>query len=192
MHFHQFCRGAMLTTMVAGVLSAATPNQITTAMGPVGVAATQSQLLFTQPFCTTDAAGTMPVQHGVYSVNTTTGAATIYAALPPAPATGAGFCVENYIAIAQAGNMGGFPAGTAYVTQGPTIFVVPPGGGSATPLTVTPPVTATQGHSGIQFDTSGAFQGRLIFTSSEGVWAITSAGVSTKLANGVAPGTAVF
>jgi hypothetical protein len=79
------------------------------------------------------------------------------------------------------------------VTQGTDIFVVPPGGGVAVPLVITGAALASTGnHSGIGFDTQGAFGSRLIYSSSEGVWAITPAGVATKLANGVSPGHEVF
>jgi hypothetical protein len=98
-----------------------------------------------------------------------------------------------YMTLAAAGNLGGFTAGAAYVTQGANIYVVPPGGGSSTLLTISgTPLAATQGHSGIQFDTQGAFGYNLIFTSSEGVWTVTSAGVATKIALGVSPGNPVY
>ena len=164
----------------SGLVFGGTPVLITNSLkGTVGVAASTSQLLFTQPFCATSG-----VTRGVYSVNTTTGAASLYAAIPET-----GTCTENYIALST--GSGGFAAGAAYVTAGGTIFVVPPGGGSATPLTITgDALSGPGGHSGIGFDTVGTFGNRLIFTSSDGVWAITSAGVSTKISGGF--GTNVF
>lgn len=174
----------------AGMLSseflfgAGTPVTITSALkGTIGVAASTSQLLFTQPFCTTTG-----VTRGVYSVNTTTGVPTLYAALPELAA-----CTEDYLALST--GSGGFTAGATYVTQGATIYVVPPfvppGPGSATPLTITgDALTAPFGHSGIGFDTVGTFGFELIFTSSDGVWLISSAGVSTKIAASI--GTNVY
>jgi hypothetical protein len=185
------CRNATLGTVLAGVVLAANPTQITTAKGPNGVAATEFQLLFTQPYCNIDAGGATPVQRGVYSVDTTTGAASLYAALPvPTTMTNGLFCAEAYIALAQIGNAGGFTPGAAYVTQGPVIFVVPPGGGLASAMNITgAPLTSSHGHSGIQFDTVGSFGSNLIYTSEDGVWTVTAGGFATKIANGIAPTT---
>ena len=181
------CRPALLATILAGALTAATPVALTTNQhGTVGVAASTSQLLFTQPFCPT--AG---VQRGVYSVDSA-GVSTLYALIPQL--SGSETCTENYIALATTKNAtAGFVAGTAYVTNGNAILVVPPGGGAATPMTITgAALSDTGGHSSVGFDQNGAFGFNLFYTSSEGVWKITSAGVSTKLANGIAPGTEVF
>jgi hypothetical protein len=180
---------ALLAMMLGSSLFAQT--QITTGSGNIGVAATESQLLFTQPFCSTDALGTLPVARGVYSVNTTTGAASLYASIPTPSTTISGlFCAEMYIAIAQIGNLGSFAAGSAYVTQGPAIYVVPPGGGAATPMTITgAPLVAPFGHSGIGFDLNGH---NLIYTSAFGVWMVTSAGVATKVAPGINPSAPVL
>src|SRR5215831_3397820 len=77
-------------TVASGLLFAGTPVLITNNLkGTVGVAASTSQLLFTQPFCATPG-----LTRGVYSVNTTTGAASLYAAIPET-----GTCTENYIAL---------------------------------------------------------------------------------------------
>src|SRR6266436_1111919 len=78
--------------LVTSALIAATPVTITSNQhGIVGVAASTSQLLFTQPFC--QATG---ITRGVYSVNTTTGVPSLYSVIPEAP----GECTENYIALA--------------------------------------------------------------------------------------------
>src|SRR5450759_2750410 len=70
---------ALLAMMLGSSLFA--QDQITTGLqGTIGVAASQSQLLFTQPFCSTDAAA--PVPRGVWSVYTGTGAASLYAPIP--------------------------------------------------------------------------------------------------------------
>src|SRR5947207_3228552 len=129
---------AFAVTLSSEFLSGATPVVISGGLkGTVGVAASTSKLLFTQPFCTT--AG---VPRGVYSVNTTTGIPFLYA---PLPELGAGGCLENYLAIST--GAGGFTAGATYVTQANLIYVVPPGGGSATAMTITgSPLTATDGH----------------------------------------------
>jgi hypothetical protein len=170
----------LAATLASGLLYAGTPVLITNNLrGTVGVAASTSQLLFTQPFCATQG-----VTRGVYSVNTTTGVASLYSAIPET-----GVCTENYLALST--GSGGFTAGAAYVTDGGTIYVVPPGGGVATALTITgDALSGPGGHSGIGFDTVGTFGNRLIFTSSDGVWAITAAGVSTKLSGGL--GSNVF
>ena len=204
-------KNVFLTTLLAGVVFGATPSVITTSTTqPIGVAATESQLLFTQPFCS-DATGThapgangtqISVVRGVYSVNPSTGAVSLYSALP-APTGGTQItlggvtyhCAEDYIALTQNGfGVHGFVPGTAYVTQGAQIFVIPPGGGPAAPLTITgAPLSANQGHSGIQFDasTNCAFGCNLIYSSENGIWEITAAGVSTQLTSN-APGTPVL
>jgi hypothetical protein len=150
-------------------LFAATPNLLTTNdSGPIGVAATPSRLLFTEPFCTPG-----PVDRGVYSVNPTTGAITELAHIP-----GDG-CVENYIAISP-GNPG-FPNGNAYVTSNSTIYEVTPTGTVSVLAVTGSPLTAIDGHSGIGFN---SVTGQLLFSSSGGVWTINSFHVATKLANG--------
>jgi len=185
---HRMLGGALLIALALGTLFAATPTQITPASGSIGVTATESQLLFTQPFCS-DASGLLPVPRGVYTVNTGTGFPSLYAALPvpsvlPVSIGGVNYyCAEPYLALAATSNLGGFTAGAAYVTQGANIYVVPPGGGLATPLTINgTALTAVQGHSGIGFDTVGSFSGDLIFASSDGVWTITSTGFASKIA----------
>jgi hypothetical protein len=192
--------------MLAGAVLGATPSVITTSTTqPIGVAATESQLLFTQPFCSDItgqfAPGTggtqIPVVRGVYSVDPATAAVSLYAALPAPTTSGTqitlgGFtyyCAEMYIALTQNGfAVHSFTPGTAYVTQGAEIFAIPPGGGSAAPLSITgAALSATQGHSGIQFDTSTncAFGCNLIYTSENGIWEITAAGAATQLTSNV-------
>src|SRR5438552_4124050 len=156
-----------LGLLVGLSLFAATPIPITPNQnGTVGVAASTSQLLFTQPFCQTTG-----ITRGVYSVNTTTGVPSLYSAIPET----AGECTENYIALATSLNTpAGFVAGTAYVTRNSIIYSIPPGGGAATPVTITgTALAATEGHSGIGFDVVGTFCFNLLFSSSQGVWKIT-------------------
>src|SRR6516225_1181780 len=90
----------LAATLASGLLSAGTPVLITNSLkGTVGVAASTSQLLFTQPFCATPG-----VTRGVYSVNTTTKLASLYSAIPET-----GVSTENYIALST--GLGGFTAG---------------------------------------------------------------------------------
>ncbi len=172
-------RRIFLTFAMAGssCLFAATPILITNqASGSIGVAATSSELLFTQPFC----AGT--VTRGVYKVDPSTGNASLLALIPDT-----GLCVENYIAISP--GYPGFPAGNAYVTSDATIYQVTPTG-VRTVLTVTGSALASNGgHSGIAFN---AATGQLIFSSTGGVWTINSAHVATKLATGIPGCTECF
>jgi hypothetical protein len=167
-------RGIFLTFAIAGgsCLFGATPNQITTAFGPIGVAATSSELLFTQPFCDGS------VSRGVYKVDPATGNNSLLALIP----NPTGLCVENYIAISP--GYPGFPAGNAYVTSDATIYQVTPTG-VRTALTVTgSTLTSSEGHSGIAFNTA---TGQLLFTSTGGVWTINSSHVATSLAGGICP-----
>ena len=161
-----------LTFALAGssCLFAATPVAITPATDSVGVAATSSELLFTQPFCAT--AGT---QRGVYKVNTSTGIASLLALIPET-----GLCVENYIAISP--GYPGFPAGNAYVTSDATIYQVSPIGVVTTLAVGGAALNSAEGHSGIAFNPN---TGQLLFSSTGGVWTINSSHVATHLANGV-------
>ncbi len=164
-----------LTSLFLTNLAFSQTTLTTSVQAPVGVTASTSQVLFTQPYCNSSG-----VQRGVYSLNPTTGAPSLYATLPAA--TTANGCTENYLAIAP--GVGGFPAGTVYVTNGPSILRVT--AGSTVPFTTTgAALSAPFGHSGIGFDTVGTFGYDMIFTSADGIWAIHSAGVATKLASGL-------
>ena len=96
--------------LLAGLGFAATPAVITSASGPVGIAATTSELLFTQPYCST--AG---VTRGVYAVDTVTSTPALIATVPDGPTA----CTENYLAISL--GTGGFAQGDVFVTSGDNI-----------------------------------------------------------------------
>jgi hypothetical protein len=199
-------KSVFLTTMLAGAVFGATPTVITTSTTqPIGVAASESQLLFTQPFCSDitgqfapGANGTqVSVTRGVYSVDPSTAAVSLYSALP-SPTTGPQLilggvtyhCTEDAITLtANGAAVNGFIPGTAYVTQGSQIFAIPPGGGLAVPLATTgAPLSGNQGHSGITFDNSANcnYGCNLLYSSENGIWEITGAGVSTQLTSNAA------
>jgi hypothetical protein len=155
---------------------------------PIGIAATPTEVLFTKPYCDSlEGDG-----RAVYSLNTTTGATTLFATLPPnnfTPGDTDIFCYENYVAISS--GLHGFPAG-AYITAAPSpgsgvpqnqIYHSAGGGGAAALFTtVTEPGFGADHHVGITFDTVGTFGFRMIVTSNGKVVAIDAANNQQLLA----------
>ncbi|HYM14678.1 MAG TPA: hypothetical protein VEZ14_03900, partial [Dehalococcoidia bacterium] len=144
------------------------PSAFATPNHPVGIWATTTQLLVTTPYCGDP--------HQVLSIDSS-GNSSVYANLP---STGGG-CVEDYLAISP--GLGGFSAGDTFVTQGNTIYRIPPGGSPVTPFVTISSLGAT--HLGITFDAVGTFGFKMIVTgrmssgSSAQVWTVdASAGTS--------------
>ena len=172
-------RLGLVASFLTAALTAATPVAVAPNLnGTVGVAASESQLLFTQPFC-----ATANVTRGVYAVDPASAAVSLYSAIPET-----GTCIENAITLASNSNSSaGFVPGTAYVTSSASIYAVPPGGGTATKVTITgAALTDSSNHSAITFDNVGTFGFNLLYSSSDGVWEIKSTGAATKLAPGLA------
>jgi len=117
------------------------------APGPIGVAATPTQLLTSLNGCTTV---------DMISVN---GGVSTFATLPSPGALASGIC-ESYLAISP--GLGGFPTGYVYVTQGNRIYQTPPTGGTVTLFTTLPAVPSDNSHSGITFDSVGTFGNAMI------------------------------
>lgn len=159
---------ASIATVAAMVAAAQTIIYPTSAgnfgAAPIGIAATTSSLLFTEPFC--------PGQQtrGIYSVSVPSGASTLVTPIPQ----GAAACTENYLVIAPGGN--GFTAGDTYTT-------------AASPTTAGQEAVYKNGvlfidhipapmqHAGITFDTVGTFGGDLIVTGQGVVMLYNAAGV---------------
>jgi len=132
------------------------------ATGPVGIAATTSQVLFSRPFCQTTA-GTRVIDQLFPSVS------TVFT-LPDQLLVGTDFdhtCAENYFAIAQ--GTGGFAAGSIYafvVVGGNRTIVKEPGNVTFTTL---PPGFSNTNHTFVAFDTVGAFAFNLLVTGQTAV-----------------------
>ena len=141
--------------------------------GPNGIAATTSELLFTQPFC--------PGQQtrGIYQENLAAGTSTLLFPMPvTGPCVGAGTQgAENYLAISL--GLGGFTAGDTFVTgvsttnstndevfkNGSTKFI--------------DSIPGSKNHTGITFDTAGTFGFNLIVTAQGSVTGYDSTGTAT-------------
>ena len=156
--------------VAAAALAVAQPHVISptsagnTGAAPIGIAATTSQLLFTQPFCP-------PAQtRGVYSANPVTGASTLVAAIT---AGNPSLCSENYMAISP--GLDGFTAGDYYVTAASTVpnqELVLKNGTTVFASGINAPTL----HAGITFDQVGTFGGALIVLSNGAVIGYNSAG----------------
>lgn len=131
---------------------------------PVGVAATPTQL-----FVTSFGSPSNFVSCNVIFSVSTTGVATAYADLSAAPLNLPCNSDEEYLAVSPF-TFGTVPAGTLFVTDGPSIYTVSAGGcgNSSTCVTLFAslpniPTEPTGGsHTGISFDNIGSFGGDLI------------------------------
>ena len=126
-----------------------------TGAAPIGVVATPTQLLFSQPFC----AGQQV--RGIYSANPVTGASTLVTPFTAAN-TNLGVCAENYFAISS--GLGGFTAGDSFATA-----ASPTTSGQEAVLRngalFIDHIPASHQHAGINFDNAGTFGGALIVFS---------------------------
>jgi len=167
----------LLNIAAAGACVAATPTIFSTlpnGAGPVGLAATTTQVLYSHPFCQTVT--------GTRTINTLAG--TLYATLPDQFAGTNLFrtCAENYFAISP--GLGGFPAGTVYVSavigqtasnpaSGTNVILREPGN---TVFATLPAGFAPVNHAYVSFDTIGTFGFAMIVTGESGVLGYNSAG----------------
>ncbi|MBV9764254.1 MAG: hypothetical protein JOZ48_05355 [Acidobacteriaceae bacterium] len=164
--------GLCLLTTIQPSLCQAQTTVTSGVVGPVGIAATQDQLLVSDYTCT-----------HVYSVGSE-GDATLFATLPqPAGLAGVTNC-ETYLAIST--GAGGFPTGDVYATQGPNVYQIAPDGSAVTLFTVLPGVSGyVNVHTSITFDNVGSFGNQMIVTSSNGgpstVYTVNSSGVATQM-----------
>lgn len=165
---------------------------IPNAGAPIGITATTTQLLYSEPYCQTT-----PGTRVINSVNPATSAITLFATLPDEIAAASlsipnqlTTCGENYFAVSTgAGSFLNF-AGDVYVNvfsytgTGPfvlsnTILRYPSSGGPASSAVVFAN-SATLGtlgnHAGIIFDTVGTFQNAAIVTGEQGVIGLNASG----------------
>ncbi len=137
-----------------------------------GIAATTSELLFTQPFCVGQPPATPQTQQrGIYKEDLTTGTSTLLFSIPET-----GQCAENYLAIAS--GLGGFTAGDTFATgdsttnsandavykNGSTLFI--------------DGLSNSKDHVGITFDTAGTFGFDMILSPQGGVVGVDSTGTA--------------
>jgi len=135
---------------------------------PIGIAATSAQVYVSRPYCGSP--------HQVLAI-APSGKKTLVANLPRADAP----CSEDDMAMSP--GTFGFPKGYLYVTQGPQIYAIPPGGRRAS-LFVTLTKMASNGHDGITFDSVGTFGHEMIVTSKLGeIWRVSPARVVRPVAD---------
>jgi len=160
------------------VCSAATaPAVISTGpngIGPVGLVATTSEVLYSHPFCQTVTNGR--------TINNLSG--SLFATLPDqiAGSNPDRTCAENYFAISP--GLGGFSAGAVYVSavvnqnpanpsSGTNVILREPGN---TLFATLPAGFAPTNHAYVSFDTVGTFGFALIVTGNAGVIGYNSSG----------------
>lgn len=166
--------------------------------GPLGVAAVGNTLYVSNPYFSPQGAGQFPVAQSVNVTDVATGSVT--ASYPIPSMLSSAFCqtnscpadyyVEPYLAVSS--GAGGFAAGEVFITQGPNIYEMAPGGGQISLFTTVPglftAVPLSDGFpeyaSGITFDTVGSFGDDMIVTSTNGsVYQVTSTGTASLVGN---------
>jgi hypothetical protein len=200
--------GLMSLTLAAGLLAftatanAVPPDLFATITQPVGVAATQNEVLVTQPYCVHDSqtGALSPSQWQVVRIDTA-GVQTLFATIPADPNYVVRFnlsnCTENYIVVTP-GTVGGFRSGHAFVAQGGFIYefdstgtLVPNGANNF--LASIPSLEVPFAHTSITLDTTGTFGNKLIVTGTDSsnfgeVWSVDLAGNTVQLLTFTGPG----
>jgi len=177
------CLFAFAAIVGAVSVTAQTPPNVIPALstgnngaGLNGIAATTSELLFTQPFCVVPSPPVPPQtqppqtqQRGIYKEDLTTGTSTLLFSIPET-----GECAENYLAISP--GLGGFTAGDTFATgdsttssfknavykNGSTLFI--------------DALSLSKNHVGITFDASGTFGFNMILSPQGGAVGADSTG----------------
>jgi len=183
-----FAKTLSVSAMVAGAIFAQTvPNSTISEPAPIGISASTSGVLFSQPFCDnqTTINGTT-VARGVYTV----GGTSPTVPLPTSPS-----CTENYFAVST--GLGGFTANTAYIagltsSGTPVIFEAPLSGGPLTVFSPLPVAGTSSPHTALTFDTVGTFGFGLIATGSNGIEVLNSSGSVIATYPNPANGTALL
>jgi hypothetical protein len=155
--------GAVLATaQTPAIITATAPGN--TGAAPIGIAATTSELLFTQPFC----AGFQT--RGIYSSDVVSTSALL-SAIPEE-----GTCAENYLAISP--GLGGFTAGDTFVTGVSTINPANTEVFKNGSIKFIEPIPNSKDHAGITFDAAGTFGFALIVTAEGSVTGYDSTGTA--------------
>jgi hypothetical protein len=159
----------------------ATPSTFVNVHLPIGIAATQDGLLYTQ-YCVANAG-----EPTIFKV-TDTGTVSVFALTFPSVAG----CVEKYLDVNPGLGPWASKVRYVYVTQGSDVFEITPDGSAFTLFATIPSGAST--HSGITFDRVGTFANDMILTDITGnVFRVNSAGAVTQVAsvNAVIEGPAV-
>lgn len=159
----------------------ATPSTFVNVNQPIGIAATQDGLLYTQ-YCLAKAG-----EPAIFKV-TDTGTVSVFAPTFPSAAG----CVEKYLDVNPGLGPWASKVRYVYVTQGSDVFEITPDGSTVTLFATLPSGVTT--HSGITFDRVGTFGNDMIVTTPTGnVFRVNSAAAVTQVAsvNTVIEGPAV-
>jgi len=178
-------KAVSVSAMLAGaVFAQVAPNTITPEPAPIGISASTTGVLFSQPYCD----GIQPptgqnLVRGVYTLGTST---SPLVTLPSSQ------CTENYF-VASSG-FGGFPTNTLYIagvssSGAPVIFTAPVTGGTATVFAPLPVAGSNTPHTALTFDTVGTFGFGLIATGINGIQVLNSSGAVTASYPNPANGT---
>jgi hypothetical protein len=165
----------LLVPIILATACVALGDTITGAGAPVGVGATTTELLYTQPILQTSS-GTRVVES--VTISGGVGTFSTFSVLPDqigsisSPATTSS---ENYLAISP--GLGGFTPGAVYVSavvNSQNVIVSVPGN---TVFATLPSGSAPTNQVGVTFDSVGTFGNALIVTTSAGVFGYNSAGI---------------
>ena len=149
----------------------ATPSTFVNVNQPIGIAATQDGLLYTQ-YCVASAG-----EPTIFKV-TDTGTSSVFAPSFPSVAG----CVEKYLDVNPGLGPWANKVRHVYVTQGSDVFEITPDGSTVTLFATIPSGVTT--HTGIAFDRVGTFANDMILTDITGnVFRVNSAGAITNVAN---------
>lgn len=164
-----FGLGVFAAALVSAQPTVISPNPSSPGIAPIGVGATTSELLFTQPFCP----NAQP--RGVYSVTNIQGSGLTRTATMSEiiPLVDTGKCAENYFMIST--GSGGFTPGAVYSTgwnPSNTAGAVYKNGSLFIDN-----LQGTLGLAGITFDTVGTFDMALIATTNLTTTGYSPAGV---------------
>jgi hypothetical protein len=186
-----------IVVLSASQATAGTPDVFQTVTQPVGVAATQTEVLVSQPFCVSDnqTGPLSPAQWQIVKFDNA-GNQSVFAVLPSDPDYGVvntpgilSNCLESYLAISS--GEGGFPAGHIYATEGGHVYEFDANGnlvmhGESNSLVFIQSLEVPFAHTAITFDTVGTFGYRLIIAGSDSsdlgeIWTVDSNGNAAQI-----------
>jgi len=156
--------------VLVGTAAAQTIIQPTAPRGiaPIGVGATTSELLFSQPF-----GSIAPQPRGIYSVTNISAAGPVRTAtLAQTISLPTTMDAENYFYISP--GLGGFAAGSVYATNPTSLSSDAVYKDGILFINAIP--DSNPGHAGITFDTVGTFRNAMIVTTSSGIFGFSSTG----------------
>jgi hypothetical protein len=163
----QYTCVAVLAGMSTAWAQTVAPASIYPEPAPIGISATESAVLFSQPYCDGPQNGLANLPRGVYALNVSSPSTTN----PLVPLPPSSSCTENYFTNSL--GLANFPAATLYIAGlqngSPVIFSAPATGGSPSVFASLPVATASTPHAALTFDSVGTFGFNLIATGQGGV-----------------------